>query len=89
VDRHSFRAGKFELKSLGELLKQEAVEEVLSGLRPDFCDELRYVLLHAWGLNLRHDLAHGVRRRQQVSSRHALLLVLILIALSVVDEEML
>lgn len=89
VDRHSFRDGRFELKSLGELLKQNAVEEVLNSLSPDFCDELRYALLHAWGLNLRNDLAHGIRSRNQVSSRDALLLVLILLALSVVDEGML
>lgn len=89
VERHALdrETGELELKSLGELLKQEEIAGMLNRLRPDFCNELRYVLLHNWGLNLRHDLAHGVRRRDQVSSSAPLLFLLVLVALSALPED--
>jgi hypothetical protein len=74
--------GEIQWRSLPALLGEPAVQAVLRRLAPDLPEELRNLLLDSRGLNLRNDVAHGIRPIGESARPFALLCLSVLLTLA-------
>jgi hypothetical protein len=81
--RYMSATGAIHWATLDQLMGQEPVSKLLAKLRPDLPKELACLLTDGRGLNLRHDVAHGILRPDSTVRGYALLCILILLTLSV------
>jgi hypothetical protein len=82
VYRYVSGTGEIHWSSLDSLLQLEPVKALLARIHPDLSDELRYLLVDSRGLNLRDDVAHGIRQNEPDVDSLALLCILVLLTLS-------
>ena len=81
--RYMSSTGAIHWATLDQLLEQEPVSKLLAQLRPDLPRELACLLTDGRGLNLRHDVAHGILRPSSTVRSYPLLCIMILLTLSV------
>jgi len=84
ADVYTFESntGRLRWKSLDQALALPVVQQALNQIRPSLAQELELLLVDPIGGNLRNDVAHGVLNPDEEPYGHALLTMLILLALS-------
>ena len=85
----SYRSSSGQLLwvTLKELLEEPRVVSTLDQIAGDFALHLKYVLIDPRGWNIRNDVAHGLLNPDHSPSAEALVVILILLAISVLRAD--